>query len=229
MNKQIRTKAIVLKRTNYGEADRIIQILTPEGKFGVIARGVRKEKSKLAGGIELLTMSDVVINEGRGELGTLTSARLEIFYKNILSDYDRLHFANQVLKSISAAAENVREEIWFDLLKEILSSLNQINIPLEITQSWFYLKYASYEGHELSLDFDIDGNKLQFGKTYRYDYENRGLAAANENGPINSGHIKILRVLSNRPIQTILQVGGINTYLPQVLQTSRDHAAVSLK
>jgi DNA repair protein RecO (recombination protein O) len=228
MNKQLRTKAIVLKRTNYGEADRIVQILTPEGKFGVMARGVRKEKSKLAGGIELLAVSDVVINEGRGELGTLTSARLEFFYKNILTDYDRLQFANQALKSISAAAENVRESIWFEFLKEILKNLNETTIPLEIIQSWFYLRYASYEGHELSLDLDVDGNKLNPESNYRYDYENRGLIL-NINGPVNAKHIKILRVLSFRPIATIMQVGGIEPYLNQVLQTSRDHAAVSLK
>ena len=46
-----RTQAIVLRRTNYGEADRILQLLTPEGKKSVMAKGVRKEKSKLAGGI----------------------------------------------------------------------------------------------------------------------------------------------------------------------------------
>ncbi|HRQ86596.1 MAG TPA: recombination protein O N-terminal domain-containing protein, partial [Candidatus Saccharibacteria bacterium] len=46
-----RTRAIILRRTNYGEADRILQLLTPEGRKSAIARGVRKEKSKLAGGI----------------------------------------------------------------------------------------------------------------------------------------------------------------------------------
>jgi len=48
-----KTKAIVLRRTNYGEADRIIQFITPVGKISAIAKGVRREKSRLAGGIEL--------------------------------------------------------------------------------------------------------------------------------------------------------------------------------
>ena len=63
-----RTRAIVLRRTNYGEADRILQLLTPDGKKSVMARGVRREKSRLAGGIELFAVSDVVIGEGKGEL-----------------------------------------------------------------------------------------------------------------------------------------------------------------
>lgn len=67
--KTYRTKAVVLRRTNYGEADRILQLLTPDGRRSVMARGVRKEKSKLAGGIELFAVSDVVIGEGKGDLG----------------------------------------------------------------------------------------------------------------------------------------------------------------
>ena len=67
-----RTTAIVLRRTNYGEADRILQLLTPDGKRSVMARGVRREKSRLAGGIELFAVCEVVLTEGKGELGILT-------------------------------------------------------------------------------------------------------------------------------------------------------------
>lgn len=64
-----RTQAIVLRRTNYGEADRILQLLTPLGKMSVMARGVRREKSRLAGGIELFGVSDIVVTTGKGEIG----------------------------------------------------------------------------------------------------------------------------------------------------------------
>ena len=47
-NRDLRTKAIVLRRTDYGEADRILNLITPQGKIAVIAKGVRKEKSKLS-------------------------------------------------------------------------------------------------------------------------------------------------------------------------------------
>ena len=35
-----RVKAIVLRRTNYAEADRVLQLLTPKGRRSVIAKGV---------------------------------------------------------------------------------------------------------------------------------------------------------------------------------------------
>ena len=44
------TEGVVLRRVDYGEADRILTVLTREhGKIGVIARGVRKAGSRLAG------------------------------------------------------------------------------------------------------------------------------------------------------------------------------------
>ena len=76
-----RTKAIVLRRTNYGEADRIVTLLTPLGQRSVMARGVRREKSRLAGSIELFAVSDVVLRRGKGDLYVLTQARLENFYR----------------------------------------------------------------------------------------------------------------------------------------------------
>ena len=100
-----RLKAIVLRRTDYAEADRVLQLLTPQGRRAVIAKGVRRERSKLAGGIELLALCDVVIRSGRGELGLLTSARLSAFYRHILEDYERMQFAYQALKLVAQVIE----------------------------------------------------------------------------------------------------------------------------
>ena len=58
VNKDIRTEGFVLKRTNYGEADRILNIITPLGKCAVIAKSVRKSRSKLAGSIEMFSLID---------------------------------------------------------------------------------------------------------------------------------------------------------------------------
>ena len=70
-----RTLAYVLRRTNYGEADRILNLLTPEGKISAMARGVRKEKSKLASNIEMFCLIDLNVHEGKGNLAVVTSAK----------------------------------------------------------------------------------------------------------------------------------------------------------
>lgn len=225
--KTFRTQAIVLRRTNYGEADRILQLLTPDGRRSVMARGVRKEKSKLAGGIELFAISDVVIGEGKGDLGVLTSAKLIQFYRHILEEYDRLQFGYLVIKLVSRASETVDEPEWFDLLSEVLAGLDVTTIPLPLIEAWFYIRYAGLLGHELNLELDIDGQPLSADAFYRYDISESGLRQV-PNGELSSEHIKLLRLIASRSLKVLVQIGGIGTLLPEVLMVARQHAAVEM-
>lgn len=61
-----RDVAVVLRKLDYGEADRIFTLLTREhGKVGAIARGVRRPASKLAPALELFAKVDVQLARGR--------------------------------------------------------------------------------------------------------------------------------------------------------------------
>jgi DNA repair protein RecO (recombination protein O) len=60
------TEAIVLKRTDLGEADRILTLFTPaKGKIHAVAKGTRRPISKLAGHLELLSHSQLQMALGR--------------------------------------------------------------------------------------------------------------------------------------------------------------------
>jgi DNA repair protein RecO (recombination protein O) len=221
----VRTRAIVLRRTNYGEADRILQLLTPEGKKSVMAKGVRREKSKLAGGIELFAICDVVINEGKGDLGILTSARLVQFYRHIMEDYDTMQFAYEVIKLTSSASEMVDEPEWYDVLSETLMALDVLTIPRQLVQTWFYLRYAALLGYELSLFNDVDGQPLSPEKTYMYDVGEKGLRVSSR-GELTADHIKFLRLINAKPLRALAQVGGVDEILPDCWQVARQHAAI---
>jgi len=223
--KTTRTTAIVLRRTDYGEADRIVQLLTPEGRFSVMARGVRRPKSKLAGGIELLSVSDVVLGEGKGDLGILTSARSKIFFAHIMEDYDRLQFGYYAIKQIAKASEHVNEPDWYDILVEVLAGLDALSLPLSLVETWFYLRVASTLGHSLNLSADVDGDKLLAEEIYRYDIGERGLRL-DSNGEITADHIKLLRLVSTKSLKVLSQVGGLSETLPQARQIARAHAAL---
>lgn len=61
-----REEAIVLRKLDYGEADRIYTLLTREhGKVGAIAKGVRKNTSRLAPALDLFARIDVLLAAGR--------------------------------------------------------------------------------------------------------------------------------------------------------------------
>ncbi len=220
-----RTRAIVLRRTNYGESDRILNVITPLGRRSVMARGVRKQNSKLTGGVELFTVSDVVITTGKGDLGILTSARPIQFYRRILTDYDRLQFGYEAINLTARASETIDEPEWYDVLTETLGALDTLEIPLQLIQSWFYLRYAELTGSELNLAYDVAGQALDGTKMYMYDINEKGLRLA-EQGDIGSSQIKLLRIMSSRPLTTVALIGGTQALLPDIWLLCRQHASV---
>lgn len=221
----IRTRAIVLRRTNYGEADRILQLLTPEGKRSVMAKGVRREKSRLAGGIELFAISDIVIASGKGDLGILTSARLVQFYRHILEDYDSMQFAYEAMKQVGKASEMMDEPEWYDVLSEVLMALDVRSIPLQLVQTWFYLHYADLLGHGLSLANDVNGEALKADSHYMYDVSEKGLRES-QSGELTADHVKLMRLVSAKPLKVLAQIGGVELILPDCWVVARQHAAV---
>ena len=212
----ITTKAIVLSRVNYGEADRIMQVLTPDyGKISAMAKGVRREKSKLAGGVELLAICDLTVHQGKGELGIVTSARLDTFFSHILTDYDRLQFAYYVLKDISKASEVVSEPAFYELARVALESLNNPDISLGITELWYRLQIAILLGVGINLATDSNGMKLVEDARYRFDVDDMAFVY-NERGQYTSQHIKLLRVMSAQNPNIIAQIKGVDELVDEV-------------
>lgn len=70
-----KTAAIVLKHRRLGDADRIVTLLTPRrGKVDVVAKGLLRSRSKMAGHLEPLTLTEVVLAHGRS-LDIVTQAQ----------------------------------------------------------------------------------------------------------------------------------------------------------
>lgn len=221
----VRTQALVIRRTNYGEADRILKLLTPDGQLSAMARGVRREKSKLAGGIELFAVSDVTLHRGKGDLDILTSARLVKFYSHIMEDYDRLQFGYEAINLVTKASDQIDEAGWFEILHDVYQGLDASGVPLQLTQTWFYLRYAELGGYELSLERDVTGAKLSPDRRYMYDVSERGLRPS-EQGDITADHIKFMRLVAVKPLLTVAQIGGIDDILPDCWLLARQAAAV---
>lgn len=213
----LKTESIVLRRTNFGEADRVLQFITPEnGKIGVMARGVRREKSKLAGGIELFAVCDVVIHLGKGDLGILTSARLNTFFSHILEDYDRMQFGYQVLKRVAKYADDMQEPDLYAVAKTTLEGLNNLSIDLRIVQAWFHIRFAEIIGHGLNVSRDSQNKPLAEDKTYRFDIAEMSFIE-DPKGVFEANHLKLLKLLQHKTPDIIAKIGGTDQLLDDCL------------
>lgn len=217
MHRQFRTEAIVLRRTNYGEADRIINLLTPErGKLSAIAKGVRKQKSKLAGGLELLAVCDVTLLEGRSDMLLVTSARLGQFYGDILHEYERMELAYTFIKDINRVAETVTEPEFYYLLRDGLRYLDAKSIDWRLVELWFRLRLNILLGHGLNLLTDREDKKLAADKKYHFDFADNAFYEHTA-GRFDSEHIKLLRLASVKTPAVLRQVSGLDAILDDCL------------
>ncbi|MBR0133886.1 DNA repair protein RecO [Candidatus Saccharibacteria bacterium] len=222
--RDLRTEAIVLRRTDYGEADRILQLLTPEGKRSVIARGVRKEKSKLAGGIELFSVSEVVIHEGRTEMGILTGAKLLEYYDAFVKDIELIEMGGNMMRSVSMRAEQVESPEFYKILKQSLQAMqkhaNEDSRWKDVLRAWWGINLTRASGEELNLNFDTDGEKLVADGRYYWDEENSALGKAGA-GRIGAEHIKMMRIMQALPAEVALRIQDADKLIDEVLYVAR--------
>jgi DNA repair protein RecO (recombination protein O) len=207
--KQFVTLAIILRRTDYGEADRILTLLTPGyGKLSLLAKGVRRIKSKLAGGIELFSVSEITFIRGRGEVGTLVSTRLIKHYAKIVGDLDRTMLGYGLIKQMHKATEDEPEEEYFDLLREAFEALNDLSVPLDVIQLWFMAGMLRLGGHAPNLQTDTNGQKLAADQAYQFSFEQMSFTPL-PGGPYTADHLKFLRLaFAGHSAETLGRVQG---------------------
>ncbi len=214
MSNFIKTQGIVLRRTNYSEADRIVQFLTPNGQISVMAKGVRKAKSKLAGGLELFSVSDLVLVKGKTDFYRLTSARLDKYFENIIKDYDRMELAYFILKEINFLSRDIDDQSCWDITIQALNGID-LGLDLQLVKTWFVIRTMEIRGEGLNLHTDSNGNKLESDKKYNYDYQQQTLYLDN-NGKIDKNHIKIMRLMTEHQLLVVNQINDVDKYLEKI-------------
>lgn len=211
--KPTNTVGIVMARTDFSEADRILTVLTPDhGKLRLMAKGVRRVKSKLAGGIELFSVSEVTFIRGRKDIGTLLSARLKVHYGTIVHDLGRTMLAYDVLKTLNRATEDEPDSAYFAVLQTTLANLDRPAVGSDLIQSWFQAQLIKLAGHTPNLLTDKAGNRLAVDGTYAFDLESMTFEAA-PSGRYQAPHIKILRLLFSAQPEQLQAIERIDEYL----------------
>jgi DNA repair protein RecO len=204
---QINTLAIALRRVNYGEADRIITFITPvQGKLTAIAKAVRKPKSKLAGGLELFSVSEISFIKGKKDIDTITSTRLERHFGNIVKDLERSDAGYEFIKLIDKATQDNPEADYFNLLCESFASLDDNQIDIALIRLWFSFRLLKIAGHTPDLFLDADGQKLSQSVTYNFDTDQmRFTVPEGREGSFDAAQIKFMRLAATAATPLLLQ------------------------
>lgn len=202
-----KTRGIIIKRTNFFEADRLLVIFTEKfGKVRAIAKGVRKPLSKLAGSIELFCLTDFLIAEGRN-LDIVTGAEIEKCFFNLRNHLDTTTTAYYIAEIIDQmTAENQAHPRIFNLLIEVLENINESQSDLMLP--YFEFNFLSDIGYKPELEKCVECRKL-INKDLYFSFENGGLVCANCRGldiKISTNTIKALRLILSSQLSKVKRI-----------------------
>lgn len=101
-SRSVSAEAIVLRSLRFGEADRIVHLMTAEhGRLGAIAKGVRRTRSRLGARIEPLGHVEVQLHVGRGDLATVTGVDLVRSHQALRDDHRQVEAAAVAVEAVT--------------------------------------------------------------------------------------------------------------------------------
>ncbi len=192
----ISDKAVVLSRINYGETDRILNVLcSNHGKLSVIAKGVRAGKSKLSGGIELFAENELVLLKSKSDLYIVTSSRMKNYFGGITKNIEASAYAYECLKMVNKLVPEGAGEEYYHPLVNLMKALNEDKAPLAQIKIWFSLKILNSLGSLPNFETDSQSRNLPKNSKFEYDFD-KHCFLSKQGASYRQDHIKILRYLS---------------------------------
>lgn len=150
-----RTEAIVLRRKDFGEADRLLTLFTPEsGKIRAIAKGIRKPRSRKAGHLELYTRSNLLLAKGR-DMDIITQAVTVDAYRPLREDLLRSTYGSYFIELLDRfTPDEAENKPLYDLLAQALGWLAEAR-DLALTARYYELQLLGMAGYQLELFYCV--------------------------------------------------------------------------
>lgn len=147
----LRVEAVVLRHSDWGEADRLLGLYTREaGKLRAVAKGVRRLRSRKAGHLEPFTRVKLLLARGR-DLWIVTQAETVDAYLPLREDLEKIGQASYVLELLDRFSfEEGANRSLYALLTDTLGRLSS-GADRYLTLRYFELHLLDYVGYRPEL------------------------------------------------------------------------------
>ena len=210
-----KTEAIVLRSMNLGEADRVLTVLTPRlGKLRVIAKGVRRTRSRIGGALEPFSDVQLVLAVGR-TWDVVTSSSLEDPHLGLRNDLHSTAAAWYVIELADRFCEGAADSHEaFRLLAQALSALDAptADVSREVVARWFELALLDAMGFRPELAQCLECGAQIEPEGNAYSPVGGGVLcpqcshAAHGTRPIAADVLKVLRHLQRSALVGVLRL-----------------------
>ncbi len=199
MTRRYNTQALVLKKTDRGEADRIITFYTKEyGKLQITGKAIRKMKSKLKSTTDLFYLSDIDFIQGKS-FKTLTDAREIDSFCGIRSDFEKTRAAFKISEEVDKKiiGEEADKNLW-RILIESFKRMDSSSFSGFLIYHYFAWSFLSVLGYEVNFDScSLCGGGLNH---FLFFDSEQGFVCSNcsQGKRISSEAFKVMRLLAER-------------------------------
>jgi DNA repair protein RecO (recombination protein O) len=213
-----RTDAIILRRQDFKEYDRLVTLFTPEyGKFTVVAKGVRRPTGRNTGHVELFTCTRMLIARGR-DLGVLNQSEMTDSFLTIREDLERAAYAHHVVELLDrfTEPEEAHPELY-GLLLDTIARIADRAADLRIVARHYELSLLALVGFQPELfDCVIGHESLEPLDQYFSAFDGGAICPEHaENNPhalpMSLPALKVLRFMQQEPFEMChkLQLNGV--------------------
>ena len=226
-----KTQAIVLRSMELGEADRVLTVLTPHfGKLRVVAKGVRRPRSRIGGGLDLFSDVQLVLALGR-TFDVVTQTSLEDPHLPLRGDLLSTACAWYVAELADRFCEDRAEShAAFVLLAQALTALDapRDQVDQAVVARWYELHLLEAMGFrpELSRCLECDATIDPEGNVYSAVaggvLDTRCAHAALGGRAISPDALKVLRYLQRSPLEDVLRLSLPSAVARETERLGRD-------
>lgn len=230
---ELRYNAIILKKKEVGETDRLYTLYTAEqGKVQAIAKGVRKPAAKLAGQLETLMQGLVIIEKGRG-IGKIAGAVAEKNFLHLRTEADILKRVLEAANIFERLVEwDEPDEELFQLLLAYLSLCDDLakegrKEKVFLLSEGFLFQLFAHLGYEIETGVcAVSGEKLKPGEQHFFSPSAGGMFSGQHSRetkgafPISENAIKLIRLFLGNRLENVPRVQAGERELRELRQVT---------
>ena len=201
-----RAEAVILRRMDLGEADRLMTIFSREhGKLKQVAKGARRPSSRKAGHLELFTHVQIQAARGR-DLDVITQVEALNPFSQLRSDLTQVGQASYLIELVDRfTVEAEPNGALFSLLLRSLELLDQGGNAHNITRA-FELRLLDLVGYRPELFHCVHCKEPIKPEAQYFSFEDGGVLCkecgmkAGPARPMSLAALKVLRHVQREPL-----------------------------
>jgi DNA repair protein RecO (recombination protein O) len=211
MNKErtYRSEAIVLRRTDIGEADRLLTLYSREyGKIRAVAKGARKPQTRKTGHVELFMRTAFMFAQGKS-IDIITQAELIEAYPALRQDLVRTTYAAYCAELLDGlTADEDRDVRKYSLLADGLGWIAESD-DLRMAARYYELRLLALAGYQPQLFHCVSCNEKITEQDQFFSAELGGILCPDSRDedrrarPISAAAVKLFRYLQTRDWETV--------------------------